>query len=62
MSSSAVIKSLKPDEVEAKMLEDLIGGDVGDHELTALKEVAQQGDQPRMVSIILGSPSFQQCR
>ncbi|HET6251224.1 MAG TPA: DUF1800 domain-containing protein [Tepidisphaeraceae bacterium] len=53
-------KNLKPEEVEAKMIEDLIGGDVGDRELTALKEVAQQGDQPRMVSILLGSPSFQQ--
>jgi uncharacterized protein (DUF1800 family) len=53
-------KSLKPEEVEGKMIEDLIGGDVGDHELTALKEVAAQGDYPRMASIILGSPSFQQ--
>jgi hypothetical protein len=53
-------KTMKPDEVEAKMIEDLVGGDVGDHELKALKEVADQGDQQRMVSIILGSPSFQQ--
>jgi hypothetical protein len=56
----APYKTMKPDEVEAKMLENLIGGDVGDRELAALKEVAQQGDQQRMVSIILGSPSFQQ--
>jgi hypothetical protein len=53
-------KGLKPEDVEAKLIEDLIGGDVGDHELAALKEVAQKGDQPRMVSILLGSPSFQQ--
>ena len=53
-------KDLKPEEVEGKMIEDLIGGDIGDHELTALKEPAAQGDQPRMASIILGSPSFQQ--
>ncbi len=53
-------KALKPEEVEGKMLDDLIGGDVGDRELAALKEVAEQGDQARMVSIILGSPSFQQ--
>jgi len=53
-------KSLKPEEVEAKMIEDLIGGDVGDRELAALKDVATQGDWPRMASIILGSPSFQQ--
>ena len=53
-------KAMKPEEVEGKMLEDLIGGDVGDRELTALKEVAQQNDWPRMASIILGSPSFQQ--
>ena len=53
-------KTLKPEEAESKMLEDLIGGDVGDRELAALKEVAAQGDVPRMASIILGSPSFQQ--
>ncbi|HZL34578.1 MAG TPA: DUF1800 domain-containing protein [Tepidisphaeraceae bacterium] len=53
-------KSLNSEAAEAKMIEDLIGGDVGDRELVALKEVAGQGDQPRMVSIILGSPSFQQ--
>jgi uncharacterized protein (DUF1800 family) len=53
-------KSLKPEQVEAKMIEDLIGGDVGDHELAALKEVAAQSDWPRMASIILGSPSFQE--
>jgi uncharacterized protein (DUF1800 family) len=53
-------KNLKPEEIEAKMIEDLIGGDVGDRELTALKEPAAAGDLPRMASIILGSPSFQQ--
>ncbi|HWE01895.1 MAG TPA: DUF1800 domain-containing protein [Tepidisphaeraceae bacterium] len=53
-------KALKPEEIESKMIEDLIGGDVGDRELTALKDVASQGDLPRMASIILGSPSFQQ--
>jgi uncharacterized protein (DUF1800 family) len=53
-------KALKPEEVEAKMIEDLIGGEVGDRELTSLKEVAAQADWPRMASIILGSPSFQQ--
>jgi hypothetical protein len=42
------------------MIEDLIGGEVGDRELTSLKEVAAQADWPRMASIILGSPSFQQ--
>jgi hypothetical protein len=53
-------KSLKSDEAELKMIEDLVGGDVGDRELTTLKEVAANGDFQRMASIILGSPSFQQ--
>lgn len=53
-------KAMKPDEVEAKMIEDLIGGDVGDRELAALKETATSADWPRMASIMLGSPSFQQ--
>ena len=53
-------KNLKPEEAEQRMLEDLVGGDVGDRELQTLKEVATNGDLPRMTSIILGSPSFQQ--
>jgi len=53
-------KSDKPEQTEQKMIEELIGGDAGDRELAALKEVASNGDVPRMTSILLGSPSFQQ--
>jgi uncharacterized protein (DUF1800 family) len=53
-------KSLKPEEAEQKLIEDLLEGEVGDRELAALKDAATTGDVPRMVSIVLGSPSFQQ--
>jgi hypothetical protein len=53
-------KSLKPEEAEQKLIEDLLEGEVGDRELAALKDVATTGDIPRMISIVLGSPSFQQ--
>ena len=53
-------KSDKPAVTEQRMIEDLTGGDAGDRELAALKDVANNGDLPRMSSIMLGSPSFQQ--
>jgi uncharacterized protein (DUF1800 family) len=53
-------KSLKPEEAEQKLIEDLLEGEVGDRELAALKDVASTGDIPRMMAIVLGSPSFQQ--
>ena len=53
-------KSLKPAEAEQKMIEDLLEGEVGDRELAALKDSADSNDIPRMMSIVLGSPSFQQ--
>jgi len=53
-------RRMKPAEAEQKMIEDLIGGDIGDRELAALKEAAVNQDVPRMTSILLGSPSFQQ--
>jgi uncharacterized protein (DUF1800 family) len=53
-------KSLKPAEAEQKMIEDLLEGEVGDRELAALKDSADSADIPRMMSIVLGSPSFQQ--
>lgn len=53
-------KSDKPEQTEQKMIEDLIGGDVGDKELATLKDAATGGDVKRMTSIILGAPSFQQ--
>ncbi len=42
------------------MIEDLIGGDVGDRELHVLQEAAANNDTPQMLGVILGSPSFQQ--
>ena len=53
-------KSDKPEEMEQKMIEDLIGGDAGDRELVALKDAANEKDVKKMTSILLGSPSFQQ--
>ena len=53
-------KSLKPEEAEKKIIMDLLEGEVGDRELAALKDVSQTGDVPSMISIVLGSPSFQQ--
>ena len=51
---------LKPEELEQKLIEDLIGGDVGDRELHVLQEAAAQNDTQQMLGVILGSPSFQQ--
>jgi hypothetical protein len=53
-------KSLKPEAAMQKMIEDLLEGEVGDRELAALKDSADAQDIPRMMSIVLGSPSFQQ--
>jgi uncharacterized protein (DUF1800 family) len=53
-------KSLKPEEAIQKLIEDLLEGEVGDRELVALKDVSTTNDIPRMISIVLGSPSFQQ--
>lgn len=53
-------KTLKPEEAIQKLIEDLLEGEVGDRELVALKDAAPTNDIPRMISIVLGSPSFQQ--
>jgi uncharacterized protein (DUF1800 family) len=53
-------KSLKPEDAEQKMIMDLIDGEVGDRELAAMKDSATANDIPRMISVLLGSPSFQQ--
>jgi uncharacterized protein (DUF1800 family) len=53
-------KGLKPEELQQKLIDDLLEGEVGDRELAALKETAPTGDLQRMISIVLGSPSFQQ--
>ena len=53
-------KAEKPEEIEEKMISDLIAGDAGDRELVALKDAANDKDVQKMTSILLGSPSFQQ--
>jgi uncharacterized protein (DUF1800 family) len=53
-------QSLKAEDLETKLIEDMIGGEIGDREIKSLQAAAKDNDTPRMVSIILGSPSFQQ--
>jgi len=53
-------KSLKAEDLETKLIEDMIGGEIGDREIKALQAAAAENDTPRMVGLILGSPSFQQ--
>jgi uncharacterized protein (DUF1800 family) len=53
-------KSLKPADLEQKMIENLVGGDVGDREIHAIQDAANNNDMPRMLSVIIGGPSFQQ--
>jgi uncharacterized protein (DUF1800 family) len=52
--------SMKPEDMEARIIEDLVGGEVGDREIKSLQAAAADKDKSRMVSIILGGPSFQQ--
>ncbi|HXE55814.1 MAG TPA: DUF1800 family protein, partial [Tepidisphaeraceae bacterium] len=53
-------KADKPEQTEQKMIEDLVGGEIGDRELAALKDATNGTDLQRMTSIVLGGPSFQQ--
>jgi uncharacterized protein (DUF1800 family) len=53
-------QSLKAEDLETKLIEDMIGGEIGDREIKSLQAAAKDNDTTRMVSIILGSPSFQQ--
>ena len=46
--------SLSPDDL------DLIGSDLGDRTRAVVTEAALRNDRRRMLSIILGSPDFQQ--
>ena len=51
--------SLPPTEARDKMVHDMIGADVGDRTNQSMTEAAR-GDRKRMLSILLGSPDFQQ--
>lgn len=53
-------KAMPPDDRFATMIRDLIGDDVGDRTRRSLKDAGDANDVPRMIGILLGSPSFQQ--
>jgi uncharacterized protein (DUF1800 family) len=52
--------SLSPTEAREKMVHDLIGADIGDRTAQSLSKAAAANDPAEMLSIILGSPDFQQ--
>ena len=49
-----------PEESRDKMVHDLIGSDIGDRTAQMLSKAAGKGDRAEMLSVILGSPDFQQ--
>jgi uncharacterized protein (DUF1800 family) len=54
-------KELKTPEEKAKaMVEDVIAADIGERTRKTLKDASESGDVERMMSIVLGSPDFQQ--
>lgn len=53
-------KSLSGEKLKQKMIADLVGADVGDATGKMFSEVAESGDRERLLSLILGSPAFQQ--
>ncbi len=52
--------AIKGDERHVQMVRDLIGDDIGDRTRMVLKEANDANDVPRMISLLIGSPSFQQ--
>ena len=49
-----------PEESRDRMVHDLIGSDIGDRTAQMLSKAAAAGDRAQMLSVILGSPDFQQ--
>ena len=49
-----------PEESRDKMVHDLVGSDIGDRTAQMLSKAAEAGDRGQMLSVILGSPDFQQ--
>jgi uncharacterized protein (DUF1800 family) len=49
-----------PEEKAKAMVGDLIGADIGERTRMILRAASEQGDSQRMMSIVLGSPDFQQ--
>ena len=48
------------EESRDKMAHDLVGSDIGDRTAQMLSKAAAAGDRAQMLSVILGSPDFQQ--
>lgn len=61
-SQSLIAKyaAMKGDQRYLEMVRELIGDDIGDRTRQVLKEANDANDVPRMMSVLLGSPSFQQ--
>ena len=51
---------LSVEETRQLMVDDIVGSEIGDRTRTVIGEAAAKGDKPRMLSVILGSPDFQQ--
>ena len=49
-----------PEESRDRMVHDLIGAEIGDRTAQMLSKAAAAGDRAQMLSVILGSPDFQQ--
>jgi uncharacterized protein (DUF1800 family) len=49
-----------PEERAKAMVDDVIAADIGERTRRILKEASETGDAQRMMSIVLGSPDFQQ--
>jgi uncharacterized protein (DUF1800 family) len=53
-------ESMSPDKRVQVMVDQVIGGDLGDRTLKTLGEASKSGTPQMMLSILLGSPDFQQ--
>ena len=49
-----------PEEKAKAMVDDIIAAEIGERTRKILREASESGDTQRMMSIVLGSPDFQQ--
>jgi uncharacterized protein (DUF1800 family) len=49
-----------PEEKAKAMVDDVIAAEIGERTRKILREASEEGDTQRMMSIVLGSPDFQQ--
>ena len=49
-----------PEEKAKAMVDDVIAAEIGERTRKIIKEASEDGDTLRMMSIVLGSPDFQQ--